>query len=103
MNDLKNLTLAWISSASSLFTAIETKTLITVTSAIILPIIFFALGKTVDALLQIYLSNRDKAQGTSRSEPKATTAMLSEPRAVATGSPLNDKGGRMKDEKEREA
>ena len=63
MNDLKNLTLAWISSASSLFAAIEAKTLITVTSAIILPIIFFALGKTVDVLLQIYLSNRDKGRG----------------------------------------
>lgn len=58
MNDLKNLTLAWISSTSTVFTAIQSRTLITVTSAVILPIIFFALGKTVDVVLQIYLHRR---------------------------------------------
>lgn len=59
MNDSKNILLAWISSASILFEAIETKTLITVISAIVLPILFFAIGKTVDVLVQIYLRRRD--------------------------------------------
>ena len=62
MNDLKNLTLAWISSTSSVFAAVEAKTLMTVTSAIILPIIFFALGKTVDVLVQIYLKSRERGK-----------------------------------------
>ena len=52
MNDLKNLTLAWVSSTSSVFAAVEAKTWMTVTSAVILPIIFFALGKTVDVIVQ---------------------------------------------------
>jgi len=33
--------------------AVEAQTLITIVSAIILPIVFFTLGKTVDVLLQI--------------------------------------------------
>lgn len=60
MNDTKNLLIAWISSASSIFTAIETRTLITIFSAIVLPILFFAIGKAIDVSLQIYLSNRRK-------------------------------------------
>jgi len=59
MNDIKNILIAYLSSATSLFAAIETRTLITVVSAIILPIFFFAIGKTVDVLLQIYL-DRDR-------------------------------------------
>lgn len=76
MNDLKNLTLAWISSVSSVFAAIEAKTLITVTSAIILPIIFFALGKTVDVILQIYLSENAKRRETKKPEPGAAATGL---------------------------
>ncbi|CAN5530620.1 MAG: hypothetical protein ACR2M8_08090 [Pyrinomonadaceae bacterium] len=64
MNDFKNILIAWISSASSIFTAIETKTLITIVSAIILPILFFTIGKTIDVLLQIYF--RNKAEKDSR-------------------------------------
>ena len=55
MNDTKNILLAWVSSASSLFAAIETRTWITVTSAIVLPVMFFTLGKAIDVLLQIHL------------------------------------------------
>lgn len=55
MNDIKNILIAWISSASSVFAAIETRTLITIISAIVLPIIFFTIGKTVDVLLQLHL------------------------------------------------
>lgn len=58
MNDLKNILIAWISSSSSILTAIESKTVITIVSAIVLPILFFTIGKTIDVLLQIYFRNR---------------------------------------------
>ena len=38
MNDLKNLTLAYFSSVSTVFAAVETRTLITIISAVVLPI-----------------------------------------------------------------
>ena len=59
MHDIKNITLAWISSASSIAAAIDEKTLISIISAIILPIVFFTLGKTIDIALQVYLRNKD--------------------------------------------
>ncbi|MGQ0540931.1 MAG: hypothetical protein ACT4O9_03645 [Blastocatellia bacterium] len=62
MNDLKNFLIAYFSTASSVFAAIETRTLITIVSAIVLPIVFFAVGKTVDVLLQIYLKQREDRQ-----------------------------------------
>lgn len=60
MHDFKNILLAWVSSISSIFAAIETKTLITIISAIVLPIVFFTIGKTVDVLVQMYLAKRQK-------------------------------------------
>ncbi len=60
MNDTKNILLAWVSSLSSVFTALETRTWITIISAIVLPIVFFAAGKTVDVLLQIYFRRREE-------------------------------------------
>ena len=60
MNDTKNILLAWVSSATSVFAAIEARTWITIISAIVLPIVFFAVGKTVDVCLQIYFRRRDK-------------------------------------------
>jgi len=60
MNDIKNFLLAYFSTATTLFAAIETRTLITVVSAIVLPIVFFAIGKTVDVLLQIHLHKRKR-------------------------------------------
>jgi hypothetical protein len=60
MNDAKNILLAWTSSLSSVFTAIETRTWITLISAIVLPIVFFTIGKTVDVLLQIYFQRKRK-------------------------------------------
>jgi len=53
MHDIKNFYLAWIASVPYL-TAIESHTLISVISAIVLPVIFFAIGKAIDILLQIY-------------------------------------------------
>ena len=55
MNDFKNFFIAYFSIAPSLFAAIETRTLITVISAIVLPILFFTVGKAIDVILQIYL------------------------------------------------
>jgi len=60
MHDTKNILLAWLSTASSIFAAIEMKTLMTIVSAIVLPVIFFTIGKTVDVALQIYLRRKDE-------------------------------------------
>lgn len=58
---MKNFLLAYFSTVSSVFAAVETRTLITIISAIVLPIVFFAIGKTVDVLIQIHLNkNREK-------------------------------------------
>lgn len=54
MNDTKNILLAWVSSLSSVWTALEARTWITIISAIVLPIVFFTVGKAVDVALQIY-------------------------------------------------
>jgi len=59
MNDFKNILLAWASASSSVFAAVEAQTVITIMSAIVLPVIFFAVGKTVDVLLQIHFRKRD--------------------------------------------
>ena len=58
MNDTKNILLAWISSVSSVWTAIEAKTWITIISAIVLPLFFFVIGKTIDVALQIYFRRK---------------------------------------------
>lgn len=54
MHDVKNIFLAWVSSITSVFAAIEARDLMTIFSAIVLPILFFTIGKTVDVCLQIY-------------------------------------------------
>ena len=58
MNDTKNILIAWISTASSIFAAVDSRELIAIVSAVVLPIVFFAVGKTVDVLVQIYLRRR---------------------------------------------
>ena len=60
MDDLKNIGIAWVSSVSAIFSAIETRTLITIISAIVLPVLFFTVGKTVDVALQVYFKRREK-------------------------------------------
>lgn len=60
MNDTKNILLAWISSLTSIFAAVETRELVTIISAIVLPVMFFTLGKAIDVLLQLYFRSRDK-------------------------------------------
>ncbi|MFN2502149.1 MAG: hypothetical protein ABR530_09070 [Pyrinomonadaceae bacterium] len=70
MNDTKNILLAWVSSISSVFAAIEARTWITVISAIVLPILFFTVGKTVDVLLQLHFNRRKNlnADGANRAD-----------------------------------
>ena len=65
MQDIKNFYLAWLSSFPAMF-MIESRTLISIISAIILPIVFFAIGKAADIALQIYLDNRQNRQKPER-------------------------------------
>jgi len=59
MDDIKNFFLAWVATIPYLV-AFESSTIASVISAVVLPIIFFTVGKTVDVMLQIYLKNRDR-------------------------------------------
>ena len=54
MHDFKNISLAWVSSITSVFAAIDSRNVVMIISAIVLPIIFFTIGKTVDICLQVY-------------------------------------------------
>jgi hypothetical protein len=63
MNDIKNISIAWISTVTSVCTAIEAKTVITIISAVVLPIIFFAIGKTIDVCLQIHFRRTAEKRG----------------------------------------
>lgn len=60
MTDFKNICLACFSSTTSIFAAIEAQTLITIISAIVLPVVFFCIGKAVDVLVQVRLSKRQE-------------------------------------------
>jgi hypothetical protein len=62
MNDIKNISLAWLSSTTSVFAAIEYRDLVTIVSAIVLPVLFFTIGKTVDVLVQVYLNKKDEKE-----------------------------------------
>ena len=59
MNDIKNISIAWVSTVTSVCTAIEAKTVVTIISAVVLPIVFFAVGKTIDVCLQIHFRRRE--------------------------------------------
>ncbi|HRI02385.1 MAG TPA: hypothetical protein PLL77_01470 [Pyrinomonadaceae bacterium] len=59
MNDTKNIFLAWASSITSVMAALETRDVITIVSAIVLPVIFFTVGKSIDVFIQIYLKRRN--------------------------------------------
>ena len=55
MNDTKNALLAWLSSTPTLVAIADP---ITIISAIVLPVVLFTLGKTVDVLIQLYVTRR---------------------------------------------
>jgi hypothetical protein len=58
--DMNNLILAGFCNMPAMLLAFEKTTLITVISAIVLPCLFFLIGKTVDVFLQIHFKNREK-------------------------------------------
>lgn len=60
MSDYRNAFLAWASTTSSMLAAVEAKTLLTIVSAIVLPVIFFTIGKTVDVAVQVYFKKREE-------------------------------------------
>ena len=66
MSDYKNILLAWVSTASSMFAAVEMKTVLTIVSAIVLPVIFFTIGKTVDVAVQVYFKKREERRKSER-------------------------------------
>jgi hypothetical protein len=66
MDDIKNFSLAWVSSVSTVIAAFEANILITIISAIVLPVMFFTIGKTVDVCLQIYFQNREQERNRTR-------------------------------------
>ena len=66
MNDAKNIFLAWASATWAVAAAIETRTLITIISAIVLPVLFFIAGKAIDVWLQIYFKRRSDGSGDDR-------------------------------------
>lgn len=68
MSDYKNIFLAWASTASSIFAAVEMKTVMTIISAVVLPVIFFTIGKTVDVAVQVFLKRREERRGPGESE-----------------------------------
>ena len=70
MNDIKNIFIAWISTSTSLFAAIELKTVLAIVSAVILPIIFFSIGKTVDVLVQIHFRRKEDHAREIRENPQ---------------------------------
>lgn len=59
-NDMKNFFLASFTSSPAIFVAVDTMTLISVVSAVLLPILFFTVGKTIDVMIQIHLQKKDK-------------------------------------------
>ncbi|MEQ1762226.1 MAG: hypothetical protein ABL984_03670 [Pyrinomonadaceae bacterium] len=72
MNDIKNIFIAWISTSTSLFAAIELKTVLSILSAIVLPIVFFSIGKTVDVLLQIYFRRKESLTANNVNERESS-------------------------------
>ena len=59
MTDTKNVLLAWASAGAGLITTLSDG-LMPLVSAVVLPIVFFAVGKTVDVLVQLYINRRKK-------------------------------------------
>jgi hypothetical protein len=70
MNDIKNISIAWVSTVTSVCTAIEAKSVITIVSAIVLPVVFFAIGKTIDVCLQIHFRRSEAKRLSGSGENK---------------------------------
>ncbi len=57
-SNVNNITISSLSGMPALFVAVESQTALSIASAVVLPVLFFILGKTADILLQIYLKKR---------------------------------------------
>lgn len=87
MHDFKNIFIAAISSVSSVCTAIEAKTVITIISAIVLPIVLFTLGKTVDVCLQVYFRRLERKPPACPEPNHGGRSEIEELRNTDTGMP----------------
>lgn len=59
-SNVNNITISSLSSVPAFFFATESQSYLSVVPAIVLPVIFFLLGKTADIVLQIYLKRRSE-------------------------------------------
>ena len=58
MQNLKNIALAYLSTLTCFAAAVETGALVSIISTIVLPVVFFTVGKIVDVLVRLYLIRR---------------------------------------------
>jgi hypothetical protein len=68
MNDIKNIFLAWVSAGSPMVAVLYSEPGMTILSAIVLPVVFFAIGKTIDVLLQMHFRKRDDRRNREEEE-----------------------------------
>jgi len=61
-NSMKNAFFGWLYSSPAMLLAIDAQTAITIVSAVILPLVFFAVGKFIDVKVQIYLQRQKDKQ-----------------------------------------
>lgn len=62
MNE-RNFMLSTLVSLPAMLAAIEMQTVITIVSAVVLPMIFFTVGKAIDIYVQLHLKKRDRSDG----------------------------------------
>ena len=62
INDTKNILLAWVSAGTTLLSNVSDG-LMPLVSAVVLPILFFAIGKTVDVVVQLYINRKRRVKG----------------------------------------
>ena len=72
MHDIKNISLALGSSVSAILAALDVKSVVTILSAIVLPTLFFAIGKGVDVGLQFYFRLREEQRSQFRESAEQT-------------------------------
>jgi hypothetical protein len=60
MNDLKSLLLSAFPTVPAVLAAVESPSVLTIITTIVLPILFFVFSKTVDVLVQIYFKRKNK-------------------------------------------
>lgn len=66
--DSNNFFLAALSSVPAMFAVTEAPSLLTIVSVIILPIIFFMVGKGIDIWLQVHLSRHKRDNEVDRDD-----------------------------------